>query len=73
MHFPPCYGKQASSLRLSSLTAISCWQPIRFLPALPSRNADLKNGANTISVKVTNTWFNSLACDASLPEEQRKT
>ena len=33
----------------------------------------LTSGANTISIKVTNTWFNRLAYDASLPEAQRKT
>lgn len=33
----------------------------------------LTNGENSISIKVTNTWFNRLAYDASLPENQRKT
>ncbi|MEI7809233.1 MAG: glycosylhydrolase-like jelly roll fold domain-containing protein, partial [Verrucomicrobiota bacterium] len=30
-------------------------------------------GSNGIAVKVTSTWFNRLAYDASLPEAQRKT
>ncbi len=33
----------------------------------------LVSGANAISIKVTNTWFNRLAYDAALPEAQRKT
>jgi hypothetical protein len=33
----------------------------------------LVSGANIISIKVTNTWFNRLAYDAALPEAQRKT
>lgn len=33
----------------------------------------LVSGGNIISIKVTNTWFNRLAYDASLPEAQRKT
>jgi hypothetical protein len=33
----------------------------------------VKSGANTLSVSVTNTWFNRLAYDAGLPESQRKT
>jgi len=33
----------------------------------------LVKGANDITVQVTNTWYNRLVYDASLPEEQRKT
>ena len=33
----------------------------------------LKEGENTLQVKVTSTWFNRLAFDASLPEDKRKT
>lgn len=35
--------------------------------------SNLTSGLNGISIKVTNTWFNRLAYDASLPEPQRKT
>ena len=34
---------------------------------------DVKSGDNTLQVKVTSTWFNRLAFDASLPEADRKT
>jgi hypothetical protein len=33
----------------------------------------VKQGENTLKVKVTSTWFNRLAFDASLPETERKT
>lgn len=33
----------------------------------------LRQGDNTLTVKVTSTWFNRLAHDASLPEADRKT
>ncbi len=33
----------------------------------------LKEGENTLEVKVTSTWFNRLAFDASQPEAERKT
>ena len=33
----------------------------------------LKPGENKLQVKVTSTWFNRLAFDASLPEAERKT
>ena len=33
----------------------------------------VKQGENTLKVKVTSTWFNRLAFDASLPEAERKT
>ena len=33
----------------------------------------LKEGENTLQVKVTSTWFNRLAFDASQPEAERKT
>lgn len=33
----------------------------------------LKQGENKLQVKVTSTWFNRLAYDASLPETERKT
>ena len=33
----------------------------------------LKEGENTLEVKVTSTWFNRLAFDASQPEADRKT
>ncbi len=33
----------------------------------------LRKGTNTLSVDVTDTWFNRLAYDANLPEEKRKT
>lgn len=33
----------------------------------------LKEGSNSLTVKVTSTWYNRLAYDASLPEQQRKT
>ncbi|MGO3194800.1 MAG: glycosyl hydrolase [Sphingobacterium sp.] len=33
----------------------------------------VKAGKNTISIAVTNTWFNRLVYDAGLPEDQRKT
>ena len=33
----------------------------------------LKEGENTLQVKVTSTWFNRLAFDASQPEADRKT
>jgi len=33
----------------------------------------LKKGRNEISIEVTNTWFNRLAFDSSLPEDSRKT
>ena len=33
----------------------------------------LKQGENKLQVKVTSTWFNRLAFDASLPEAERKT
>ena len=33
----------------------------------------VKSGENKLQVKVTSTWFNRLAYDASLPEAERKT
>lgn len=39
---------------------------------LPLRGL-LKEGANSLTVKVTSTWYNRLAYDASIPEQQRKT
>ncbi|MDR2754977.1 MAG: hypothetical protein LBC20_04665 [Planctomycetaceae bacterium] len=33
----------------------------------------IKSGTNTLQINVTNTWFNRLAYDANLPENQRKT
>lgn len=33
----------------------------------------LRQGNNTLTVKVTSTWFNRLAYDASQPESERKT
>ncbi|MFV0589988.1 MAG: glycosyl hydrolase [Draconibacterium sp.] len=33
----------------------------------------LKQGKNTLEIKVTGTWFNRLVYDANQPEEQRKT
>ena len=33
----------------------------------------LQDGANTLSIEVTSTWFNRLVYDASLPEPERKT
>lgn len=33
----------------------------------------VKTGENTLQIKVTNTWFNRLAFDASQPEADRKT
>ena len=33
----------------------------------------VKEGENTLQVKVTSTWFNRLAFDASQPEADRKT
>lgn len=33
----------------------------------------LRQGDNTLCVKVTSTWYNRLAHDASLPEADRKT
>jgi hypothetical protein len=51
-------------------------KPVATLWAPPFR-ADItpyvKAGENHIAVKVTSTWFNRLAYDASLPEAQRKT
>ena len=32
-----------------------------------------KSGKNTLRIAVTSTWFNRLAFDANLPEDQRKT
>jgi hypothetical protein len=49
--------------------AATLWAP----PFRADITPQLVSGANTISVKVTNTWFNRLAYDASLPEAQRKT
>jgi hypothetical protein len=33
----------------------------------------VKQGENKLQIKVTSTWFNRLAFDASLPEAERKT
>ena len=47
---------------------------VRTLWAPPYRcEVELKNGANEVRIEVTNTWFNRLAYDAGLPEDQRKT
>ena len=49
-------------------------QKVRTLWAPPYRcEIELKDGANEVCVEVTNTWFNRLAYDAGLPENQRKT
>ena len=51
-------------------------KPVGIFWATPFR-ADITSfvspGKNTIEVKVTSTWFNRLAYDASLPEAKRKT
>lgn len=43
----------------------------------PPYNVDLtevvKEGANEVKIKVTNTWFNRLVRDAGLPEEEKRT
>ena len=49
--------------------AATLWAP----PFRADITPHLVSGANTISIKVTNTWFNRLAYDASLPEARRKT
>jgi hypothetical protein len=33
----------------------------------------IKQGLNTLEVKVTSTWYNRLVFDAGQPEERRKT
>ena len=49
--------------------AATLWAP----PFRADITPNLVSGTNTISIKITNTWFNRLAYDASLPEVQRKT
>ncbi len=49
--------------------AATLWAP----PFRADITPHLVSGANAISIKVTNTWFNRLAYDAALPEAKRKT
>ncbi|MCW1925716.1 glycosyl hydrolase [Luteolibacter arcticus] len=49
--------------------AATLWGP----PFRADITTHLTGGANVISIKVTNTWFNRLAYDASLPPDRRKT
>ena len=49
-------------------------QPCGVLWASPYRlTVKGKAGRNTLQISVTGTWFNRLAFDANLPQEQRKT
>lgn len=42
-------------------------------PYAVNATAAAKPGRNSIEIETTDTWFNRLAYDASLPEEERKT
>lgn len=51
-------------------------QPVNVLwcePYVANLSKHLRNGNNELTVKVTGTWFNRLAYDASKPAEERKT
>jgi hypothetical protein len=58
-----------AEISVNGKPAATLWAP----PFRADITQHLASGTNTISIKVTNTWFNRLAYDASLPENQRKT
>jgi hypothetical protein len=58
-----------AEVRINGRKVVVLWTaPFRF-----DITEHLKNGDNEIEIEVTNTWFNRLAFDASLPEAEWKT
>ena len=58
-----------AEVTINGQQAAALWAPPFRMDITPH----VKNGTNRIEVKVTNTWRNRLAYDASLPEDQQKT
>lgn len=58
-----------AEITVNGKPAATLWGP----PFRADITHHLISGSNSISIKVTNTWFNRLAFDASLPEAERKT
>ena len=61
--------EQIAEVAINGQTVATLWAPPFRLDITPY----VKAGVNRIEVKVTNTWRNRLAYDASLPEKERKT
>ncbi|TVP79768.1 MAG: hypothetical protein EA353_05430, partial [Puniceicoccaceae bacterium] len=61
--------EQVAEVSVNGQRVAAMWAPPFRLDITPY----VRTGSNRIEVKVTNTWRNRLAYDASLPEAQRKT
>lgn len=58
-----------AEIAVNGETAATLWAP----PFRADITPFVQAGANRIDVKVTNTWYNRLAYDASLPKDRQKT
>lgn len=58
-----------AEVRINGVTCGIAWTP----PYRVEITQALRDGRNEVEIEVTNTWFNRLAYDRTLPEEQRLT